>query len=221
MGRRRTPVRFAPEQHGERLDELARQIAVPLEPAVRPSLVQYAGLVGQWSARTDLTSARDSTTLCEVLLLDALVIWAAGWIGPDTRGVDVGAGAGAPAIPLSLLEGSLEMTLVEPRRRRVAFLRTAAGQLADLNRRVHVVEGSVDPETPSVPGMPFDVALSRATFSPAQWLSIGLGLAARVVVLTAHESPPEAPAGVRRADRRDYHVPSSAAPRVASLYVRT
>ncbi|MFW6050560.1 MAG: 16S rRNA (guanine(527)-N(7))-methyltransferase RsmG [Myxococcota bacterium] len=181
------------------------------------ALARFADLVVRWGARTDLTSAQASTAPEEVLLLDARVLADPALVVEGARLVDVGAGAGAPAIPLAILRPDLEATLVEPRRRRVAFLRTAIGALA-LERRVRVVEGKVDPAQPAVPGMPFDVALSRATFAPERWLAVGGALAPRVLVMTAASEPPAPPAGWERVARRDYRVPSTGAPRAVSLY---
>ena len=42
-----------------------------------------------------------------------------------TMGIDVGSGAGAPALPFALLRPDVSLTLVEPLRKRIAFLRTA------------------------------------------------------------------------------------------------
>lgn len=171
----------------------------------------YFDLVRAWAARTDLTSAATERELAEVLFLDAATLIAAGWATCASSLVDVGAGVGAPTLPILLSEKSLRGTLVEPRRIRATFLRTAIGGLS-LEARARVREQRLDPATPSVEGMPFDVALSRATFAPKQWLSIGAELAREVWVLTAgaEVSPPD---GIRLARRLDYEVPSSGAPR--------
>ncbi|MFW6023864.1 MAG: 16S rRNA (guanine(527)-N(7))-methyltransferase RsmG, partial [Myxococcota bacterium] len=127
------------------------------------ALHRFAELVTSWRARTDLTAARDAEAIEEVLFLDARVLADPGLVPEGARLVDVGAGAGAPSIPLALLRPDVDVTLVEPRRRRVAFLRTAVGSLG-LERRARVVEARVGGDAPRVLGMPFELALSRATF---------------------------------------------------------
>lgn len=181
------------------------------------ALHRFAELVTSWRARTDLTSARDAEALEEVLFLDARVLADPGLVPEGARLVDVGAGAGAPSIPLALLRPDVDVTLVEPRRRRVAFLRTAVGSLG-LERRARVVEARVDGAAPRVAGMPFEVALSRATFPPERWLAVGGALAPRVLVMTAASEPPAAPAGWSIEARRDYRVPRTGAPRAVTLY---
>jgi 16S rRNA (guanine527-N7)-methyltransferase len=178
----------------------------------------YFELVQAWGARTDLTSARTSIELAEVLFLDAAYVIEADWLAASASLVDVGAGVGAPTIPILLSDETLHGTLVEPRRIRTAFLRTAIGTLG-LADRSTTVERRIDPAKPSVEGGPFDVALSRATFAPLQWLAIGAALAREVWVLTAGAEV-HAPSDLRLERRLDYEVPSSGAPRSILAYRR-
>jgi 16S rRNA (guanine527-N7)-methyltransferase len=178
----------------------------------------FFDVVQAWDARTDLTSARTDTELAEILFLDAAQLIRAGWPEPSASLVDVGAGVGAPTIPILLSDETLNGTLVEPRRIRTAFLRTAAGTLG-IAGRATMIEQKVDPARPLVEGAPFSVALSRATFSPEAWLAIGAQLAPEVWVLTAGTAV--ADTGELRLERRlDYEVPSSGAPRSILTYRR-
>jgi 16S rRNA G527 N7-methylase RsmG len=178
----------------------------------------YFDLARAWDARTDLTSARTDTELAEILFLDAAHVIRAGWVGPSASLVDVGAGVGAPTIAILLSDETLGGTLVEPRRIRVAFLRTATGALG-MAGRATILEQRVDPAKPVVDGAPFKIALSRATFSPDAWLPIGARIADEVWVLTAGAEVE--PIGDLHLDRRlDYQVPSSGAPRSVLSYRR-
>jgi 16S rRNA G527 N7-methylase RsmG len=113
----------------------------------------------------------------------------------------------------------LSAVLVEPRRIRTAFLRTAAGSL-DIAARTKVLEQKIDPMKPWVAGAPFHIALSRATFAPVEWLTIGAQLAAEVWVMTAGTAPRQ-PSDLELIRRRDYEVPSSGAPRSILAYARS
>ena len=178
----------------------------------------YFDVVQAWGRRTDLTSARTDSELAEILFLDAAHVIAAEWAQPSASLVDIGAGVGAPTIPILLSDETLRGTLVEPRRIRTAFLRTAAGVLG-IAARATMLEQKIDPAEPVVDGAPFSVALSRATFAPEEWLGIGAQLAEEVWVLTAGAEV-EASAGLRLARRLDYEVPSSGAPRSILAYRR-
>ncbi len=173
--------------------------------------VAFFDVTQAWDARTDLTSARSDIELAEILFLDAAQLVRAGWAEAGATLVDVGAGVGAPTIPILLSDDTLNGTLVEPRRIRTTFLRTAAGTVG-LAKRARMIEQKIDPANPSVEGAPFSVALSRATFPPDEWLTIGAQLAEEVWVLTAGVDVQ--PSEMLSLERRvDYEVPSSGAPR--------
>lgn len=178
----------------------------------------YFDTTKAWGARTDLTAARNDSELAEILFLDAARLIEAAWLESSGSLVDVGAGVGAPTIPLLLDSPGHHATLVEPRRKRMAFLRSAVG-LLDLADRAQVLEQRVDPDAPVVRGAPFDVALSRATFSPEQWREIGSRLSSEVWVFTAGTDLEEAP-DLHLLRRVDYEVPSTGAPRSILAYAR-
>jgi hypothetical protein len=119
----------------------------------------YFDIVQAWDARTDLTSARTDTELAEILFLDAAQVIRAGWTEPSSSLVDVGAGVGAPTIPILLSDETMHATLIEPRRIRTAFLRTVAGALG-IAARATMLEQKIDPAEPVVDGAPFSIALS-------------------------------------------------------------
>ena len=90
--------------------------------AAEPGLVAYLEHLAAWSLRVNLTGARTpeervATLVAPVLPLVALV--------PEGTVLDLGSGNGSPGLVLAILRPALEMTLVEPRMRRVAFLREA------------------------------------------------------------------------------------------------
>jgi 16S rRNA (guanine527-N7)-methyltransferase len=180
--------------------------------------LDYFEVTKRWNTRTDLTSARTDQELAEILFLDAAEVVAAGWVPSDATLVDVGAGVGAPSLPILASDPSLRGVLVEPRRIRTTFLRTAIGSLG-LGDRTTVIEAKVDPEAPNVAGAPFDIALSRATFAPRDWMHIGIGLATEVWVLVAGSEPDAVPE-LELVRRLDYAVPSTGAPRAVLAYRR-
>lgn len=199
-------------------EDTIRGVCAGVGVTVPEGWLAYFDVAKGWGSKTDLTSARNDVELAEILFLDAAYLSKAAWAGTSSSLVDIGAGVGAPTIPILLGDASLRATLVEPRRIRTAFLRTCTGAtgIAD---RTEVLEHKIDPDDPEVAGAPFDIALSRATFPPSDWLRIGARLADEIWVLTAGEEPE--PAEGFRLDRRiDYQVPSSGAPRTALAFRR-
>jgi 16S rRNA (guanine527-N7)-methyltransferase len=175
---------------GERLTSLER-------------LSRLLDLVVTWNARVDLTAARDERELVDLYLADALVLAARHPprlepSEPETW-TDVGSGAGAPGLVLALLRPDLQLTLVEPRAKRIAFLRTAVGSLG-----LRHPPKLVDRRSSAVLAASSDVAVSRATFAPAEWLGEGARLARKAVwVLLARAEVPALP-GWRVAQQVDY-----------------
>ena len=143
---------------------------------------QLMELVQRWNSVHDLTSAEDFERLFDLYFADA---WVLAQLGAQQRDwVDVGSGGGAPGLTLALLRPSLKLTLVEPRRKRVSFLRTAIGQLGVVDRVQVDATRSEKLQASS-----FDVAISRATLPPVAWLGEGTRLARRQVwVLLSKET---------------------------------
>jgi 16S rRNA (guanine527-N7)-methyltransferase len=143
-----------------------------------PSLCRYLDLLVEWNQRFDLTAARSEDELVDLTLADALVIVEGTLFGQGPPGgeawVDVGSGAGAPSLPLALLLPEIALTMVEPKSKRVAFLRTASGALS-LNVSVtRARSAELEPASHAV-------ALSRATLAPDLWLPEGARLATNAV----------------------------------------
>lgn len=194
--------------------------------AARPGSLERLGRlldrVIQWNKRLDLTAAKDERQLFDLYLPDALVLAAAAHDLRDRTAtaqrplwLDIGSGGGAPGLVLQILEPALELWLVEPRAKRVAFLRSAAGSLELPSLRIDAQRAE------ALPDACCDVALSRATFSPEEWLAQGARLARRGVwVLLARAAEP-ALAGWQPSRRIDYRWPFSDAERRAVLYERT
>jgi 16S rRNA (guanine527-N7)-methyltransferase len=186
--------------------------------------VKFAELVAKWNERIDLTAARDADELIDLLFADAAAILGNRATSPEEassgspareRWLDVGSGVGAPGVALALLEPELEMTLVEPRAKRVAFLRTL---LVGVDRLDVTVERS---RSETLADGSCDVAVSRATLPPAEWLHEGARIARRDIwVLLAREAPP-ALDGLEIVKSVEYRWPLTDKARRAVCYRRT
>jgi 16S rRNA (guanine527-N7)-methyltransferase len=141
----------------------------------------WLDLVSRWGKRIDLTAARDDAELVDLMVADAAEL--ARLVRRDVTVVDVGSGAGAPGLPLALLRSDLKMTLCEPAQKRASLLRMAVGQ----SRAAIVVEHC---RAEDLVGRRFDVAVSRATLPPAEWLPLGARLADEVWVMLAKIAAP-------------------------------
>jgi len=182
--------------------------------AARGAIERWLELLCEWNARIDLTAARSPGELVDLMLADALRI-AASDLPSGARVVDVGTGAGAPGLALALMRPDLSVTLCEPLVKRASFLRTVLGSVGRMDitlvaRRGEELSG----------GEEWDVAVSRATLPPEEWLAMGVKLArpgGEVWVLLASGEPPTGP-GAALCGVTSYTWPETGVHRRAARY---
>lgn len=179
----------------DRLAGPARELGVSLGARELEVLARYAGLVLDWGARINLTGARTREALADEHLADALALLPHLPAGPF-RFVDVGSGAGLPGLVLAIVRPDASGVLLEPNRKKHAFLAHAVRQLG-LAGRVEARAERLEAHLAEGLGGSYDVAISRATWPAASWLLRGRPLVrpgGRVYGF-AGASPGELPAG--------------------------
>ena len=127
-----------------------------LESEAIDALSVYLSELDAWRRRINLTGRLSPEDLV-AHALEALP--GAAWIAGGERVVDIGSGAGFPAIPLAILRPEASFTLVEPVAKKAAFLRHAARSIPLANVTVHAAR------IEEVGGQTFDVATTRAVGS--------------------------------------------------------
>ena len=91
------------------------------------ALRKYLALLEKWNAGVNLTASTAWTDLRDFF---AEALWAARFYPRETvEHIDIGSGAGFPAIPMRIVLPSMKLSLVEPREKRAAFLETLAAEL--------------------------------------------------------------------------------------------
>ncbi len=189
-------------------------VALSVEAAARPALTTWLDLLVEWNQRIDLTAARTDDELTDLMLADAALL--AKHLSPSARVIDIGSGAGAPGLALALMRPDLDVTLVEPIAKRTSFLRTVVGTVRRPDVTILRDRGeAVADRSP----LGFDVAISRATLAPAEWIPLSLRLAKTGWALVAREAPPDIPGAKIDADL-SYTWPATGAQRRALRYVR-
>lgn len=115
----------------EALTRRARALNVIVAPHIVPSLEIYVGLLTHWNHTVNLTALpidelRDEAI--DRLLVEPIA--AAAHVPPTARDwIDLGTGGGSPAIPIKIALPDLDLTMVESRSRKIAFLREVVREL--------------------------------------------------------------------------------------------
>jgi 16S rRNA G527 N7-methylase RsmG len=191
------------------------------DPLVQSALVSYVQSVAKFGAGADLVGAKTETSLCEIVLADAIE-------ASKHRAClhsplyEVGAGGAPLALVLAVMFDGLSAELVEPRQKRATFLRLTVGA-QKLAARVQVKQMMLD--VAALPAAVAGTSIARAVWAPNQWLSIAETLTrpgATVLVTTTPEHLEQvamsAPATLREVARSEYELPFSHAKRVLFFY---
>jgi 16S rRNA (guanine527-N7)-methyltransferase len=141
----------------------------PPAPA-RAGLLAYLALLAKWNRAYNLTAVRDPAQMVTRHLLDSLAVL------PHLHGrrlVDVGSGAGLPAVPIALLRPDLAVTALDSSQKKTRFVTQAALEL----KLPHLTALAVRAEAYR-PEVPFDTVIARAFASLADFVRAAGHLAA-------------------------------------------
>lgn len=152
----------------EMMLDLGKRWSVDVSTDTAERLARFCSTLLTWNKSVNLTGAESVQDLVADHLPDSFA--AARMLPSSASVVDVGAGGGLPGVPLAILRGDCNLTLVEPRSKRVAFLNTAVRVCGCVNAKV--LRGRSD----ELGDVRFPFAMSRATFSPEDWLGIAPSL---------------------------------------------
>ena len=122
------------------LEELLRRAGIPHESKPAQQLGLFVTLLIKWNARINLTG---STEWKGIGPLFEEAIWAARLYPEDAvTHLDIGSGAGFPALPLRMLLPQMHLDMVESRTKRSLFLESAVHELGLEN--THVINDRLD-----------------------------------------------------------------------------
>lgn len=142
----------------------AHTLGLALDAETREAFRHYLDEIQHWSSQLNLTALSTADAIVRKGFLDSLLC--VSLIPPDARTMlDIGSGAGFPAIPIALVCPDLRMTLVEANRRRVSFLRHVIRRLG--LTRLQVEHSRIEPKSSGLlPAADYDLILARAVAPP-------------------------------------------------------
>lgn len=205
------------------LQQGAEQLGISLAPEARERLLVYLAELMKWSRRINLI-ARDTpeAQVIENHFLDSLTLLPLLHDQEAVHLADVGSGAGFPGLVLACVLAEARFTLVEPRQKRVTFLRHLIRTLGLTN--TSVVADRIEAHAVDWQGR-FSHITSRAVAEPSLFLPLVRPLvtpATRVMLMLTRM---EALAGIetipsgpwRIVETRAVHLPFSGAPRLLAV----
>jgi 16S rRNA (guanine527-N7)-methyltransferase len=140
-------------------------MGLDLDAARREALLAYLGLLSKWNKVYNLTAVRDPGEMVARHLLDSLSILP--WVVGDGTLLDVGSGAGLPAIPLAIARPGLRVTALDTNSKKTRFITQARLELRlDGLTAVHARAG----EWTAADG--FDRVVSRAFAEVGEFVTL-------------------------------------------------
>ena len=109
--------------------EGAKKFGFSFEENILEKFHLYYEELSFWNRSVNLTGLQTEKEQAVLLFADSLAGTFALVENPSISIIDIGAGGGFPGIPLKLAFSSLEVTLMEPRANKTAFLHTVIGKL--------------------------------------------------------------------------------------------
>ena len=103
------------------LEAHCRALSLPFDRSWAPAIEQHLTLLERWAPRVNLTTVANPEDALVRHVVDSLSLLALRAVREATAAIDLGSGAGFPGLPLALALPHLQMSLVEPRRKRGAF----------------------------------------------------------------------------------------------------
>ena len=108
----------------EMLREGARELGIELTAEQQNSMIVYASELKKWNKKINLTAITDNTEIIIKHFLDSLSYGTIIPLEDKMSLIDIGSGAGFPAIPIKIAHhNSLEILMVETSKKKASFLR--------------------------------------------------------------------------------------------------
>lgn len=120
----------------------------------------YADFLVEYNKMVNLTAITDSEGILVKHFLDSVLLLKYAEIPQGARLIDVGTGAGFPSVPLAIMRGDLEITLLDSLNKRIVFLEKLTEKLGVKAECIHgrAEDIAKNPDYREK----FDVAVARA-----------------------------------------------------------
>jgi 16S rRNA (guanine527-N7)-methyltransferase len=149
----------------------AEQLGIILTIEQVNSLFIYLAELKKWNHKMNLTAIRGERDIIIKHVLDSLSYLRGFAPSPEQRLLDIGSGAGFPAIPIKITHPEIEVVLVESIRKKAGFLRHVIRTMRLAN--IEVVDKRIE-ELSKKYHEAFDIVTARAFAEMKSVISAGL-----------------------------------------------
>ena len=115
------------EEFFEKMQEKSKDLDIHFSVEQLEQFFEYMKLLIEWNEKMNLTAITDPDEIIFKHFIDSITILKE--IKDNFKLVDVGTGAGFPGIPLSIMNPTLKITLVDSLNKRLVFLQEVINQL--------------------------------------------------------------------------------------------
>ncbi len=143
------------------------EMGISLSEDQTAAFMTYLSELKKWNRAYNLTALKNDRDIITKHFLDSLLYLKA-IPGGAMELADAGSGAGFPGIPIKIARPGITLSLIEPSRKKTAFLRNIIRHLGLTG--IHVHEERLENLGPGQRNK-YDVILSRATFSSINFLT--------------------------------------------------
>lgn len=142
------------------LQQECTKFGIELTQDQMEKLDRYASVLMEWNEKMNLTAIKKPEEIVTKHFVDSLTLLCALQIPEGAKLIDVGTGAGFPAVPVKVMRPDLRITLLDSLNKRVTFLSALSAELEQENLCIHAraEEAGQNP----VYRQQYDVATARA-----------------------------------------------------------
>ena len=182
-------MKIGSSQWAKIIIEGAASFGLDLGPEQVSQFSVHAGELIKWNMKFNLTRITDPREMALKHYLDSLA--PAPWLPSSCTLLDMGSGGGFPGIPLKIVKPSITLTLIDGSRKKINFLKHCLRVLhLEKSEALHVRGEKLTVDKDTAGG--YDVIISRALSSLAEFVQIALPLLAEKGIIIALKGKAEA-----------------------------
>ena len=141
-----------------------KELGVDASQQVIERLIAFKDIMLEWNEKINLTAITEEREVYIKHFIDSATCLATGYIKEGMTAIDVGTGAGFPGVPLKILMGSLNLTLLDSLNKRISYLNEVSSKLK-LSNTSMVHARAEEAGSNKLYREKYDIVLSRAVAS--------------------------------------------------------